>query len=817
MKVSNDFLYFIRKDILEQIDIDERLIPYFINVMKKLHQYFSANDYLGIKDYKEYIEKYLLSEEKSKKFKFEVSDEPSKIGAAGFYVREENRICVDISYINAETQYIEHILCHEIIHFLVMQEIKNIIPTFVNEALTEMLTRQIYPNDGFKSYEPQVKMLEFVNLLTGNVNNYKLFLSGGIDSYVSSPQWYNFFKYTKEYTEKFSEKGYSMITASKDESYINAQRKMIQLALVNIDKHSFYELKNLIEKILCSPVKDEEYIDKEIKSAIRSFIANNGININNPVYGIYCDYLQKYIENIKKLHEYSDFNEPILITTIGGVDVLISKSGDCKVTKKVNYSISTYGNIRKIKINGETKEINISTAKFVDIKEELLKEQHEIEKIFTENLQNINSFLMYLSGKTGLKRLEKYELQGIEKKNLYIFVAIFDDYIEILDKNFTRLNNIVNLELNKLKGYIPNSLILNEKIGYCKQSRVYSVCPESKLKWSAIKKLKESKINELTDEQVTEIIESYKQTQEYINDQAFFINEKKLRNAALDYYFSNEFEKLSIIEQQKIIDSVINDNIILTIGMENGELVVATMHGNRGYISPKSTLYDSTKESIFKEIIEKMKQTDNIQRKLTNIEIIKIVDGDLDYTENSNVETNISRLERLQERLKFCKFEYQYTVVELERLINNNQNKLTIDYNEQLNNIMYDIDKIVEEIRYLNLEIRKANHTDEIVDSNKLRTQRYREIIDKIVSKLKLITLFDTHYFEIKNGNIPEKFYKDADELEDQKIRILTELRSMLGNNEITLDEYKNLFMFINNIYDVLLGMDRTKKDDKKK
>ena len=88
---DKSFVNLISDDVLNEIKIDTRLKAPFKRVVKKLQAYFNANGYTTQRDYKTFFEENLIG----KNFKIYVSDEPSKIGALGFYSKAKQCICID--------------------------------------------------------------------------------------------------------------------------------------------------------------------------------------------------------------------------------------------------------------------------------------------------------------------------------------------------------------------------------------------------------------------------------------------------------------------------------------------------------------------------------------------------------------------------------------------------------------------------------------------------------------------------------------------------------------------------------------------------
>ena len=265
---DKSFVNLLSEENLSKIDIDPRLIDCFKRVMNKLQDYFNANGYTSQRDYKSFFDEYLLKDT-DLKLRIVVSDEPSKINAAGFYGSWQGTrgIHIDEKYLNLEENVLDSIFCHEFIHFLVMRgledsedygiEIKN--GGFINEALTEMLTQQIYPNSN--AYQPQVAMLKFANLLTGNVNNYSFFLRGKVDCKGGASAWNNFCSYANAYQKSWTDKGFAMNKAISDPDYIGAQRYIID---ANISAHlisSFSDYKKWVSILQQRPVPDNDFID----------------------------------------------------------------------------------------------------------------------------------------------------------------------------------------------------------------------------------------------------------------------------------------------------------------------------------------------------------------------------------------------------------------------------------------------------------------------------------------------------------------------------------------------------------------------------
>lgn len=124
--VDKSFTNLLIDKNLNRMIIDQELIESFKRVINKIQVYFNTNGYTSQRNYENFFEKYLLQDTKGKLY-FQVSDEPSKIGANGFYRHGKdgkNIIVIDKSVLKMDLEYIDSILCHEFIHFLIMRELK---------------------------------------------------------------------------------------------------------------------------------------------------------------------------------------------------------------------------------------------------------------------------------------------------------------------------------------------------------------------------------------------------------------------------------------------------------------------------------------------------------------------------------------------------------------------------------------------------------------------------------------------------------------------------------------------------------------------
>lgn len=289
---DTSFIDLTRPEVLSMIDIDERLKPAFINMMYRLQRYFNKHNYTKNFNYRLLFNDYLLTSNLSKRFRIMVSNEPSKIGCAGFYSADENRIVIDSKILNSKE--LEKILCHEFIHFLTMhylikckiynEKTKEIFNGgFINEALAEMLTLEIYPECKlYSGYAAQVRMMNYANQLCGSINLYQCFLLGYIDISVLKNKKKNrfaksyetdFYKYITNYQKH--ENSFSYEDALMSNTYVNAQRSLILSVLETINDIGSYT--EFLKKVINSPVPDYDFLVNALLRKEKELIDKLGI------------------------------------------------------------------------------------------------------------------------------------------------------------------------------------------------------------------------------------------------------------------------------------------------------------------------------------------------------------------------------------------------------------------------------------------------------------------------------------------------------------------------------------------------------------
>lgn len=609
---DKSFINLISDENLEKINIDPMLIDSFKRVMKKLQAYFNANGYTSERDYQAFFNENLLNDDSSKNLSFYLNDEPSKIGANGFY--DGKRICIDKSRI-LDKDRIDHTLCHEFIHFLVMKNVINDkyadstfkFGGFINEALTEMLTRQMYPDSG--SYDPQVNMMDFANLLSDKENNYSLFLRGRIDARgYGGSSWNNFIKNVTLYQNKWNGTTFRLMDAINDEYYIQAQRDLIES---KISPHLISSFEDYIEKIDIlnrRPVADNEFMESLFNRIDENMIRNLSLK-NEKLQMFMRKKLKEYREMVSSSAKYK--NNDIYEFEIAGHKIAIDKNRQLYGTTGISYSASWNPNtsIYEIKIDNESIKLNINKIDFKKWQNDSLKRQDVIAKYFSKTAKDDVKAVSQVARTEGLIKLERFDIppinSGGNKKSNHVYVATYNDSIEILN-NLYQVGVMENVNQAQYVGVTSldpkNSAIYMNTLGKIKRGYVYSCFNQKYLQKQSINLLKRKIMPTLSKEEISQIIENYKQSSEY--DEEDELTKEELQDFAINFFAKNRYYELLEDDRQNIFDTVVNSNQKYFVSVEDGKIDVSLLFGDKivtAFRSNAETLINTKGNGLYNE------------------------------------------------------------------------------------------------------------------------------------------------------------------------------------------------------------------------
>lgn len=626
--MDNSFTYFTKEEVISKLDIDSRLVESFERVMRKIQIYFNANEYTSERNYKEYIEKHFINSGTNNMRiyvdKMDIND------VRGFYNPNKNCICISEELLNKSDEELDSTLCHEFIHFLVMHELeyndsKVSYYTFLNEALTEMLTQQMYSNSN--AYDAQVKMHKFTNLISNNVNNYSLFLKGGIDASISSNEWKNYLSYTHNFQNDFNQKGYiSHKEAVNNDNYINAQRYMIQLFLNVRNIKTINDYIDVIKKIDNRPVEDETYMNNYIDKLDNSFVNSFKISDSNIKLLLInkLKELRKYIEEEKKhvkgMYEFE----------LGGRKLRINE--DCKFFDcdyiGVTKTTSSYSPLMKIQVfKPQYDEIEIDIAKidFYAGRKKIQKQINDIKELFSKNINlEINILKNSLKQSGNLLRIERFDLPLLFNNNNStlkydkIYVGVYEDKIILLGNN-EPLNISLNVDYKRFVGTtskdLSKALIVSDDIGNRDNCSIYSFITKKYVKYRSEVLYSADLYNILSKEQISIIVNNYKNN----NDCSAFSKEEDIIDLALTEYAKDNYDNLTDNEKNRYKEEILRNSDKFTISIDNGNILVGYLdyrnNSATAYTVPNVILYDNSKSAIYNEIYDEIKHKSEIEIK----------------------------------------------------------------------------------------------------------------------------------------------------------------------------------------------------------
>ena len=593
--MKNPFIDLIIK--FDKLNVAPELAQTFKNVLRRMAVYFEANGYLNKKNYDDIFKKFLIDGD----FKFEVSDEPSKIGAGGFYSFFEKRIVID-SNTMGKGLLTEHTLCHEFIHFLVMHDIyekrftdgkKN---KFINEAFTESLARNIYHEVKSNAYEPQVKMMDFSNILMGKDNDYGIFLQNGDDGLSSSAALLNFKNEISRYHSNFDKKGFWMENAIKDEDYISAQRNLINICIKTHNFKTVDQYAEVLEKLSHRPVADEEFISNLLDEIEDQIIRSIYLDSDKKVFE------SEFLKQLKELRETfikcKDFlYEDVYEFEFDGEQLFVGKSNKLKripvSNTEVSKMVATYSDRLVLSCYKGGKKTEEKTLYFKDmVFESPLKKISTKTKqmINTHTKSDISAIYSALDTDKEIVSIERFDLPNVSggKNTIFKYVVKYTDGIEILDSLEPEdvVEDVTLADFKGIAGESPeNGLIWFENK---KNISGYSLSSATPTRLNSLRQKEVAEILQKTFSKGTidQTVQRYKESGKYDPN----LDDDDIEYTSL-YWLAGDLVKIKPEEYFEEIDKKIKSEL--------PEMVIYTDGDEIGMGTFKSTVYDAEKTVLY--------------------------------------------------------------------------------------------------------------------------------------------------------------------------------------------------------------------------
>lgn len=612
---DRSFVELIELENLEQLNIDPRLIDSFKRVMPTMQTYFNAKGYTLDRDYKAFFKTYVLTPD-ALQLRFQVNDEPSKRGFQGFYTLDGNRICIDKKYIHSSD--LDAILCNAFIAFLVLKEADSN-PTeeverenFIDIALTEMLTRKMYPKS--KAYEPQVKMMRFANALCGTITNYGVFLQGKVDFEVYKEAWNGFIEKASIFEKHWEMHPLNFEETVQDENYIALQRYLID-SYVDLDSiSSFAVYQNIMNILHDRPAPDREFTNPLVMKIDEKFIHQLGIH-EEPLYSFYLQCIKEHRTNNLKLEKYN--GQDVYEFSVGDRHFTLCQDLSCYAHdyQDFEYSIVQSEDSLLFSLVAGDKHIkfDIHSIDFAKSKKEIRLQQKKLEGLFSKDALANVQVIARLNYNANFIRLEKFTLPVIganryQDKPIVIYAATYENRMELLD-TYQELGTIYDIEILQYLGLTGN--VMGEETVCCKslgsldKGLVCSALTEKDIENEAHALLYEKIVPYFSKIEVYQIIEEYKKSEAYKATQN--LEEDAVKELAINDYIEKKYKKLKKDEKEELINEVIQTGDKFIIASKDGYLDMFILYGESAYEAQIEVLIDENEFGLYNEYFNRIK------------------------------------------------------------------------------------------------------------------------------------------------------------------------------------------------------------------
>ena len=622
-KKKNSFVELLKKENFERLAIDEDLAPSVKRVLTRIQAFFDANSYSENKDYADLLKNCLI-EDSDEKLSIRYAELSG--GVAGHYIhgKDFKNQCIEINKKVSEARTDaenDHTLCHEFIHFLVMRGNRDekfadediIGGGFINEALTESLARQIFPGKS-NSYEPQVRMLDFANIMTGQRNNYKLFLANGkVDAAQRIAYWMNFSVIADRYQRKTKNNpllNFDMSLAGKDEDYLAAQRFLIGNTIRAHMVEQFDDYAKALEKIQSRPVKDEEwteaFVTKMDESLARRLCGNGKESQKRREY---VTALLKKFRSIPEGLEKYDGRE-VCEFTKDGITIVIDQEGkvECHGKPYKQYTISQDADktIRSVIVKTIDDEDHVfSVGKlteedFKKRKQDLLRKQKLLFDFFSKK-DIKEDFRAFEEMPDNTQRLESFTIpmipdSGTKTKFQTIHIATTENgSIGFSGVQYREIGNVSNLYQMQFVGYNPGAdqSLYGNPMPQIPSGRVFSCLSEQAIQRRVINEIKKQYIEHSTKEQLGSLLDWFKQTSDYDAEDDNTSEEDWIDFAAQKYIKAN-YQNIDKNYRHSIEKKIIDDSPKFIVSEVEGKTVVASLRGASALSYKSQVLYDKS-------------------------------------------------------------------------------------------------------------------------------------------------------------------------------------------------------------------------------
>jgi len=371
------FINVTNENNLIKVNIDSRLIESFKRVMLKLQYYLNEHDLSLEVNYEEYLNKYLLSESKEK-LSIIVDELDYSIG--GDYSSNEKRIRINEDVLNNHIEELDHVLCHEFIHFLIHHHSDILYGSnfmgqlFIDEAFTELLAREVIPSKNIY-YGALPNIMNFYNKLVGNNINYSYLFSHKLQDLMRSGYFpKTFIIHGDNCMQKYKDGEYKDDNYQYDSEYLGMQRDIIN-QFCNFEITNFTDLKVFLEILGNRPALDEEWVTNFIFEHIKPYMDS----LPEEKYNYLFEYISLYNSLLK-------YNQRDVCEIVLGEHLLLFDGNNIEgLNNDITYSFVISGNKSLLQLKdkkGNSINFDYQNADIFERKKTIKQRIEELNKTF---------------------------------------------------------------------------------------------------------------------------------------------------------------------------------------------------------------------------------------------------------------------------------------------------------------------------------------------------------------------------------------------------------------------------------------------------
>ena len=195
-------------------------------------------------------------------------------------------------------------------------------------------------------------------------------------------------------------------------------------------------------------------------------------------------------------------------------------------------------------------------------------------------------------------------------KSPYIYVATYEDRIEILDADM-QIKEVKDINASKYIGMIPDTGgTWSKPMGTIENGVSFSSLSSKRITGLSIAAYERTIKDELTEEQIAQLIAEYRLSDEY--DESDEKDYGKLKQYAIHFFASKQFELLPQEVKNVYASEIIDENPKYVVSTKNGRVQVGVIYGNKMAFVGEGEEID-IHEGVWKKYLDAKKQSKEVK------------------------------------------------------------------------------------------------------------------------------------------------------------------------------------------------------------